>query len=55
MIKEFVWFKGGLVRRESAVVSVFSPTAQFGLNVFEGLNKPEARDISDKIKEWSGK
>ena len=37
MIKEFVWFKGGLVRRESAVVSVFSPTAQFGLNVFEGL------------------
>ena len=29
--------------------------AQKALNVFEGLNKPEARDISDKIKEWSGK
>lgn len=37
MIKEFVWFKGCLVRRETAVVSVLSPTAQFGLNVFEGL------------------
>lgn len=37
MIKDFVWFKGRLVRRERAMVSVFSPTAQFGLNVFEGL------------------
>ena len=37
MIKEFVWFRGGLVRRESAMVSIFSPAAQFGLNVFEGL------------------
>ena len=37
MIKEFVWCRGCLVRRDSAMVSVFSPTAQFGLNIFEGL------------------
>ncbi len=28
--------------------------AQKALKVFEELNKPEARDIRDKIKEWSG-
>ena len=29
--------------------------AQKALKVFEGLKKPEARDIRDKIKECSGK
>ena len=28
---------------------------QKALKVFEGHKKPEARDILDKIKEWSGK
>lgn len=32
-----IWFKGGPIRCEEAVVPVLSPTAQFGLNVFEGL------------------
>jgi branched-chain amino acid aminotransferase len=32
-----IWFKGEVVPVEMAVVSVLSPTAQFGLNVFEGI------------------
>jgi branched-chain amino acid aminotransferase len=32
-----IWFKGKPTHREEAMVSVLSPTAQFGLNVFEGL------------------
>lgn len=33
----FIWFKGRIVPFEQAFVHVLSPTAQFGLNVFEGL------------------
>ena len=32
-----IWFKGALMPAEQAQVPVLSPTAQFGLNVFEGL------------------
>lgn len=32
-----IWFKGSIVPVEHANVSVLSPTAQFGLNVFEGI------------------
>lgn len=32
-----IWFKGSIVPIEQGNVSVLSPTAQFGLNVFEGI------------------
>lgn len=32
-----IWFKGSIVPVEQAKVSVLSPTAQYGLNVFEGI------------------
>lgn len=32
-----VWFKGEVIPAAQAVVPVLSPTAQFGLNVFEGV------------------
>jgi len=37
MFEDYIWLNGKIVQRESAVVSVLSPTAQFGLNVFEGI------------------
>ena len=32
-----IWFKGELIKAEEAKVNILSPTAQYGLNVFEGL------------------
>src|SRR5262249_53349022 len=32
-----IWFKGSIIPVEEAKVSVLSPTAQHGLNVFEGI------------------
>lgn len=32
-----IWFKGSIVPVEQANINVLSPTAQFGLNVFEGI------------------
>ncbi len=32
-----IWFKGELIKAKEAKVHVLSPTAQYGLNVFEGL------------------
>ena len=32
-----IWFKDALVPIKDAQIMVFSPTAQFGLNVFEGI------------------
>ena len=32
-----IWFRGEVVRESEANISVLSPTAQFGLNVFEGI------------------
>jgi branched-chain amino acid aminotransferase len=43
-----IWFKGGLVPAKNALVPVLSPTAQFGLNVFEGIRgywNPDRHDI----------
>ena len=37
MIKNYVWFKNKIIPKEDALISAFSPTAQFGLNVFEGI------------------
>ena len=35
--ERLIWFKGELVPIKEAKIMVFSPTAQFGLNVFEGI------------------
>lgn len=35
--RPLIWFKGKPTPSQEAVVPVLSPTAQFGLNVFEGL------------------
>jgi len=35
--RPLIWFKGKLIPPQQATVPVLSPTAQFGLNVFEGL------------------
>ena len=32
-----VWFNGNIINASDAKISVFSPAAQFGLNVFEGV------------------
>ena len=32
-----IWFKGALIFPEDALIPILSPTAQFGLNVFEGI------------------
>ena len=32
-----IWFKGNIVHKKDATVPILSPTAQFGLNVFEGV------------------
>ena len=32
-----IWFKGELIKAKEAKVHVLSPTAQYGLNVFEGI------------------
>lgn len=32
-----IWFKGKILPADQAMVSVLSPTSQFGLNVFEGI------------------
>ena len=36
-VEELIWFKGRVVKNGDALVNVMSPTAQFGLNVFEGI------------------
>ena len=33
----FIWFKGQIINVNDARVNILSPTAQFGLNVFEGI------------------
>ncbi len=37
MEERLIWFKSELVSIRDAKIMVFSPTAQFGLNVFEGI------------------
>lgn len=33
----FIWYKGEIVNVNDAKINILSPTAQFGLNVFEGI------------------
>lgn len=33
----FIWYKGDVVNVNDAKINILSPTAQFGLNVFEGI------------------
>ena len=33
----FLWYKGNVVNVNDAVINILAPTAQFGLNVFEGI------------------
>lgn len=33
----FIWYKGEIVNVNEAKINILSPTAQFGLNVFEGI------------------
>lgn len=35
--ERLIWFKGKILPADQALVPVLSPTAQFGLNVFEGI------------------
>ncbi|WP_127519546.1 branched-chain-amino-acid transaminase [Mesorhizobium sp. Z1-4] len=44
MAQQIIWFKGSLVPSEEARVNVLSPTAQFGLNVFEGIRAYRGSD-----------
>lgn len=37
MEERSIWFRGSIVPARDATVNVLSPTAQFGLNVFEGI------------------
>lgn len=35
--ERLIWFKGKIIHVNDAVINVLAPTAQFGLNVFEGI------------------
>src|SRR5215472_19140203 len=37
MADRLIWFKGAVLPADEARISVLSPTAQYGLNVFEGI------------------
>jgi branched-chain amino acid aminotransferase len=37
MVDNLIWIRGEIIRQSEARVNVLSPTAQFGLNVFEGI------------------
>jgi branched-chain amino acid aminotransferase len=37
MADNLIWIRGEIIRQSQATVNVLSPTAQFGLNVFEGI------------------
>lgn len=37
MVDNLIWIRGEIIRQSQANVNVLSPTAQFGLNVFEGV------------------
>jgi branched-chain amino acid aminotransferase len=42
-----IWFKGELISAKDAKVEILSPTAQFGLNVFEGIRGYWSEDHKD--------
>ena len=33
----FIWYKGEVINVNDAKINILAPTAQFGLNVFEGI------------------
>jgi branched-chain amino acid aminotransferase len=33
----FIWYKGEILNVNDAKINILAPTAQFGLNVFEGI------------------
>ena len=37
MNRQLIWFNGQLIPKDKALISIFSPTAQYGVNVFEGI------------------
>jgi len=52
---KFVWFRNDIISEKYALVNIMSPTAQFGLNVFEGIrcywNKENKKLIAVKLDE----
>ena len=44
-----IWFKGNLIKAKDAKVAILSPTAQFGLNVFEGIKGYWSKDHKDLL------
>lgn len=44
-----IWFKGAILPVEEAKVSVLSPTAQYGVNVFEGIRCYKSESIPGQI------
>ncbi|MBQ7769460.1 MAG: branched-chain amino acid transaminase [Oscillospiraceae bacterium] len=37
VVNRFIWYKGEIVNVNDAKINILAPTAQFGLNVFEGI------------------
>ena len=42
-MKNLIWFKNSIIDRESAHLSPMSASAQYGINVFEGLRAYKAK------------
>ena len=37
LVKRLIWFKGEIIPIEEAKINIMTTTAQYGINVFEGL------------------
>lgn len=37
VVNRFIWYKGEIINVNDAKINILAPTAQFGLNVFEGI------------------
>ena len=48
MKSRIIYFNGEYVQAQEAKVSVLSPTAQFGLNVFEGVKAYYSKKLDKK-------
>ena len=50
-----IWYKGELIKANEAKLYALSPTAQFGLNVFEGIpvycNKKNGRTYVFRLED----
>lgn len=49
MTSRKIWFKGAIVSVEDAKVSVLSPTAQYGVNVFEGIRCYKSATLAGQL------